>query len=160
MENPSALPRAFAPRHLRSEPDDQRRLAILASIQDFRDQGVLSEGTPSGEGWNENGRASVSITGYGAQRLRIDVDAEAPALIATSMTDWPGWKLRVDGRPAHTLTYNHAFIGFQVPRGRHDAVLDYRPDSLLAGGAISLAALAMSLGLLRFPRARAASPPA
>ncbi|MEP6800330.1 MAG: hypothetical protein ABJC07_00225, partial [Acidobacteriota bacterium] len=96
VENPGALPRAFAPRHLRSEPNDERRLALLSSITDFRDQGILSEGSSAGEGWRENGRAAVSITAYGAERLRLAVDAQAPAVIATSMTDWPGWKLRVD----------------------------------------------------------------
>ncbi len=154
VENPGVLPRAFAPRRVRSEPDAQRRIAALTAISDFRDQGVLSEGEARGEAGEENGPASVSIAGYGVQRLAMVIEAQAPAVVGTSMTAWPGWKLDVDGRPAETLTYNHAFVGFRVPAGRHEAVLEYRPDSVVAGGAISLASLAISLLLLRFPRAR------
>jgi uncharacterized membrane protein YfhO len=75
------------------------------------------------------------------------------------MTNWPGWRLRVDGRPAATLTFNHAFIGFRVPAGRHEAFLEYHPDSVLAGGAVSLASLLLSLVLLRFPRRAMTSGP-
>ena len=73
------------------------------------------------------------------------------------MTAWPGWKLSIDGRRAPLLSYNHAFVGFRVPAGRHEAVLRYLPDSFLAGAAISLASLAAALLLLRFPRDRSPS---
>ncbi|MDQ2871194.1 MAG: YfhO family protein, partial [Acidobacteriota bacterium] len=154
VENPGVLPRAFAPRRVRCEPDARRRIAALTAISDFRDQGLLSEGQARGEAWESNGPASVSIAGYGVQRLAMSIEAQAPAVVGTSMTAWPGWKLRVDGRPAEVLTYNHAFVGFRVPAGRHEAVLDYRPDSVVAGGTISLASLAISLLLLRFPGRR------
>ncbi|MDQ2979678.1 MAG: YfhO family protein, partial [Acidobacteriota bacterium] len=158
VENPSVLPRAFAPRTFRAEPDRPRRLELLQTISDFRERGVISE-SGSEEGWRQNGDATVAVAEYSAQKMRLAIDARTAALVGTSMTDWPGWKLRVDGRPAATLTYNHAFVGFRVPAGRHEASLEYRPDSVSTGGAVSLASLLLSLVLLRFPRRPVSSGP-
>ena len=152
LENPAVLPRAFAPESYRAEADEKLRVALLAGIRDFRAQGVVADGAPPSEGWVRNGAAAVSVSGYEPQRLRLTIDAAAPAVVGTSVTAWPGWKLSIDGRRAPLLSYNHAFVGFRVPAGRHEAVLRYLPDSFLAGAAISLASLAAALLLLRFPR--------
>jgi len=152
LENPAVLPRAFAPQSYRSEGDGRRRIELLGEIRDFRAQGIVADAAPPSEGWVRNGAAEVSISAYEPQRLRLAIDASAPALVGTSVTGWPGWKLSVDGRPAPLLSYNHAFLGFRVPAGRHDVTLRYLPDSFLAGAAISLVSLAAALLLLRFPR--------
>jgi len=74
--------------------------------------------------------------------------------VGTSVTGWPGWKLTVDGLPAPLVGYNHAFLAFRVPAGRHEAELVYRPDSFVRGGAISLAAFAVCAVLLIRARRR------
>jgi hypothetical protein len=159
VENPTVLPRAFVPHRYRTEPDPDRRLALLAEIRDFREQGVLSEGPAVvGDGWSPNGQAAVTIAKYMPQGIRLSIDAAESALIATSVTDWPGWKLSIDGRRAPTVSYNHAFIGFRVPGGRHEAVLTYMPDSFIAGTAISLVSLAVSLLILLWRRRPALRP--
>jgi membrane protein YfhO len=158
LENPAVLPRAFAPESYRAEADEKLRVALLGEIRDFRAQGVVADGAPPSEGWVRNGAAAVTVAGYEPQRLRLAIDAAAPAVVGTSVTAWPGWKLSIDGRRAPLLSYNHAFVGFRVPAGRHEAVLRYLPDSFLAGAAISFMSLAASLLLLRFPRLPAPLP--
>jgi uncharacterized membrane protein YfhO len=118
--------------------------------------GESSPGRFPGNGAEPNGEASVRIVSYRAQRLALEVDAAQAALIATSVTAWPGWKLTMDGAPAPLAPYNHAFLAFRVTRGRHTAVLRYWPDSFAAGGAISAAALAISVLLLTLRRRRSA----
>ena len=151
IENPHPLPRAFAPESVWTEPDPNRRLALMALVRDFSLEGVTDEG-PGGGPSVRNGRAEVEISGYRPQRMTLAIDAKTPALVATSVTAWPGWKLTVDGRRAPTVGYNHAFLAFRVPAGKHEAVLEYLPGSVVAGAAISLAALLLSLVLLRYPR--------
>jgi hypothetical protein len=162
FENPRALPRAFTPRALHYEADSGRQVALLEGIRDFSNKGVVGESPPGGSpgiGARANGEASVRITSYEAQRIALEVDAVQAALVATSVTAWPGWKLTVDGAPAPLVPYNHAFLAFRVSRGRHTAVLRYWPDSFVAGGAISAAALAISVLLLTLRRGRAAEVP-
>ena len=138
LENPKALPRAFVPGSLFGEPDPARRLALLGSIEDFAERGVLSE--PS-SGWMRNGGADLEIVGYAADRLSLDVNSREPTLIATSIPNWPGWKISLGGRSLPIVTYNHGFVAFRVPPGRHRVELRYLPTSVLAGATISLLSL-------------------
>lgn len=157
FENPHALPRAFAPRSTWSEPDRDRRLGIMALISDFGRDGVLHDG-PGGGPPTPNGEATVDIERYLPQEMRLAIDAKAPAVIATSVTAWPGWKLSVDGRPAPLLGYNQAFLAFRVPAGRHQAELRYRPDGVIYGAAITLATMLISVGLMLLPSSRPGAP--
>jgi len=162
FENPRVLPRAFVPRALRHETDAGRQVALLEGIRDFGEEGVVGETAPIGQGAGDirvNGEASVRIVSYEPRKITLHVDAGQPAIVGTSMTAWPGWKLTVDGAPAPLVPYNHAFLAFRVSRGRHTAVLRYWPDSFAAGGAISAAALAISVLLLIVLRRRAAQVP-
>ena len=136
LENPHALPRAFVPRLVQAEADPERRLAVLRSVSDFAERGVVSE-AGSAE-WIPNGDAEVSITGYSADRIALDVSAREPALVGTSITAWPGWIAELDGRPIPSVSYNHAFLAFRVPAGHHRLALRYLPRSFRLGAIISL----------------------
>ncbi len=160
LENPRALPRAFAPAAYRCEPDRQRRLDALAAITDFRERGLVEDGPASD--WIANGDTRVSIRPAAADRMILDVEAAAPAVVATSIPAWPGWKAEIDGTAAPTIFYDHAFVGVRVPAGAHRVELRYRPDGFVYGAAVSGATLAASLVLLlwRRPASKDASPAA
>jgi hypothetical protein len=140
FENLGVLPRAFAPRRVLFEPDASRRVEAMKAASDFgRDCWVSSAGAA-----RENGHARLSVLADGCD-LRLDAAAEAPVLVATSVPDWPGWRVDVDGRPIASVTVNHAFVGFWLPQGRHEVRLTYRPASFrwgLAAFALGLAACA------------------
>jgi hypothetical protein len=148
LENPSVLPRAFVPRRVYRESDPARQRERLFAISDFSAEGVV-EGAPSPV---ENGEAAIEITGYAGQRLELSIDAREKTVIATSVTGWPGWRLAVDGKAEPLLTYNRAFLAFEVPPGRHRAVLFYRPRSFVAGVWISAISLLVTIGLFAWPR--------
>ncbi len=150
IENPHALPRAFVPRRIYREVDAAAQRERLLSLSDFASQGVLAADTV---GVTENGRATVSVARYTGADLELSVDAKAPAVIATSVTAWPGWTLSIGGSRAPLRTYNRAFLAFEVPPGRHRAVLRYRPASFVGGLWISGVSLLVAAALLARPRA-------
>ena len=157
LENPLALPRAFVPRSLRYEKDPALQVALLERIRDFADEGVVGASSPSGTTGDEpkpNGDASVRIVSYESQRMELAIDARDAALVATSMTAWPGWKLAVDGETSPLVSYNHAFLAFRVTPGRHTAVLRYLPDSFLIGSAVSGATALLAAALFLIDRRR------
>ncbi len=144
VENPRALARAFAPRHLRTESTNAAAIGALSSITDFAEHGVVDSRDVSwapGE-WRPNGKASVAVDSYRPQRLELAVEAESKAIIGTSIPRWPGWKLEIDGRSAPLIGYNRAFLGFEAPAGRSRAVLRYWPDGFVWGAGVTLATLA------------------
>lgn len=157
FENPGALPRAFVPRLIRTEPDPARRIELLKSIGDFGERGVVEDAKAATGDWVDNGEARLEISAYSAQAIDLDVDARRETLVATSIPAWPGWKARVDGLGIDSVGYNHAFLAFRVPEGRHRLTLRYFPDSVVAGSCASGATLALCLVLL-FRRGASSGP--
>jgi Bacterial membrane protein YfhO len=138
-----ALPRAFAPRHLVWTSNPRLQIWLLGRIWDFARDGVAGDEKPGRLAWRENGEAEVRISAYGADRMTLVIDARSPAFIGTSIPGWHGWKLSIDGKRAPLLSFDRAFLGFEVPPGRHEAKLRYLPDGFVAGAAISLATAAV-----------------
>lgn len=151
LENPQALPRAFAPHYLVWTDDPAIQMQALGQIYDFARDGVAGAARSGPLGWRENGEAEVKIVSYAAGRMALSVGARSPALVGTSVPAWKGWKLTLDGKRAPLLNFNHAFLGFEVPAGRHEAVLGYLPDGFVYGSAISLATLLVCVALLLRP---------
>jgi len=145
IENPAVLPRAFVPRRFVTDREPWRQMEHLKAIRDFAEAGVV-EGPD--EPLRGNGAASVEIVRYSAERLELEIDAKEKALVGTSVTRWPGWRLTVDGREKPLLVYNWAFLAFEAPPGRHRAVLRYAPRSFWLGAAISAVSLLAAAALL------------
>ncbi len=164
-ENPRALPRAFVPRHLVWTDNPAVQMMVLARIWDFSNDGVAGAVRPGRLGWRDNGEADVRVAAYASERMALSIDARGAALVGTSIPAWKGWRLTLDGRRAPLFGFNHAFLAFEVPPGRHEAVLRYLPDGFVYGAWISLATLLAILALtlptgLRKGRASRPSAPA
>jgi uncharacterized membrane protein YfhO len=94
--------------------------------------------------------------------LEVEVDGPAASLLATSIPDWPGWRVEAEaGREGRAtapelVTVNHAFVGLRVPAGRTRLRLVYRPPGFregLVALAVGCAAIGASI-LLRRRRRR------
>ena len=156
VENPRALPRAFAPAHVAWVGDRKLASAVLRTIRDFASDGIVEKARPEPPAWLPNGPAEVRIAAYSSDSMTLQIDSATPAFVGTSVVGWKGWTLRLDGRRAPLLPFNHALLGFEVPAGRHEAVLSYEPDGYRYGAAVSGATL-LTLGVfLLVWRARAA----
>ena len=138
FENPKPLPKVFVPSSLERPGSPESERDALSRIEDFAAVGVVAEPGPS---HIANGSATVAVLSDVGQSLDLSVDARADTLVATSIPDWPGWKVSVGGRRVPTLAYNRAFVAFRVPAGRHDVRLSYRPDGFVWGLSLSAATL-------------------
>jgi hypothetical protein len=67
----------------------------------------------------------------------LEVEAPEEGFVVLADTDFPGWRVFVDGRPAAGLRANYAFRAVKVPRGPHQVRWIYRPESFLAGALVS-----------------------
>ncbi len=136
LENERVLARAFVPRRIYCDDNNDGQLATLKSIQDFGVEGVAGLGCATPQ-WRDNGRAVAQVQRYDANAMSVAVQAAAPTLVATSIPAWPGWQVHVDGDASQPIFYNHAFLGVQVPAGNHLVTLNYLPRGVLIGGLIS-----------------------
>jgi hypothetical protein len=150
LENSAALPRAFVPAFLHYQPDRNRRIVELGLVANFAEWGVVGASPPPGSSeWVENGPGRVTVTAYSAQAMSLEVEAAKEVIVGTSVTAWPGWKARLDGLAIDPLSYNHAFLAFRVPKGRHRLDLRYRPESFRVGASVSILTLGVLLVALR-----------
>jgi hypothetical protein len=148
FSNPAALPRAFVPRRVRHVADPATRLAELARETDFARTAWVSADGPADEA---NGEATLFVRAVGPD-LVLAARVSSPALIATSIPDWPGWAAREGELSRPTVTVNHAFVGIRLPAGEHVVRLEYRPPSWrlgLAAFAVGAAAMAVAAGRAR-----------
>ena len=77
----------------------------------------------------------------------VEVESDCAGALVFAETHYPGWRARVDGRPAEILRANVAFQAVWLEPGRHAVELRYAPRSLALGLAVSaLTALGLLLG--------------
>ncbi|MEW6268373.1 MAG: YfhO family protein [Thermodesulfobacteriota bacterium] len=92
-------------------------------------------------------RSQISLLNAepGFLRMRVELSGSAPGVLVVSQSDMPGWRARIDGGRAPIYRAYGLVQALVVPAGLHEVELEYRPDSLIAGAWISLAALAAVL---------------
>lgn len=91
-----------------------------------------------------------------AERLEVEVEAPAAALLVVREGWDPGWSATVDGAPAPVLAVDALFRGVPVPAGARRVVLRFEAAGAGAGGAVSavVAVAAAAAGLAALRRAR------
>lgn len=150
--NENYLPRAFFVNAAEVLPGPD---AVAAALRrpDFDPRSlVLLEGEPSGVAAAPSAAAfaptTVKVNEYLPTRVVVDVSAEMSGYLVLADSYFPGWKATVNGEPARILRADYNFRALSLPPGRHEVVFTYRPDSVITGGVLSLAAgMALLLGL-------------
>ncbi len=167
-ENPRALPRLFVPAEIEVHGDAESALAAVVALDDFAARAVAAgrvldlEIAAGGAAVRRpNGRAEVLDLEVGRGRVRAVVEAAEPALVASGQPAIPGWRLAVGGRDVEPVIVDGAFLGLEVPAGRHAVELVYAPSSwrlgLWSAGAGAVLAAALLLGAMRGRRPRGAA---
>lgn len=100
---------------------------------------------------------TVQLTEHAPDRLAIRAEMACDGMVILSDTFYPGWRARVDHRPAQIHQVNGAMRGVAVPRGKHTVTMRYRPVSVYLGAGMTglgiLGALALAVGTYRKPQA-------
>jgi hypothetical protein len=143
--NPDVLPRAYFPKSLTpvaSPAESRRRLSTLDPAQTALVPAKLA-------GLSQDPAAQAQILDYSGSRYRIHYRARSDSLLRVSVTWFPGWKARVDGRQLEVLPVDHALMGVVVPAGEKDLQLEYHSTYFALGAAISLIGVALCGMLLK-----------
>ncbi|HJT25394.1 MAG TPA: hypothetical protein VJ873_12530, partial [bacterium] len=80
----------------------------------------------------------VSVQRSCPTRLELTADGRGKALIVSSETAYPGWKLRVNGRERPVETINHSFRGMVLYDGETKASFSFEPVTFRLGFFLSL----------------------
>ena len=148
-ENLRAMPRAFLVGDVNTVPDletakdlmsdpsfDPRQTAIVETPTSDDTLLALIDGEPPA-------LSEVSFEEYSANTVRLSVRTDEPALLVLADTNYPGWRVTVDGESETLYATDVAFRGVFIPSGTHTVEFTYLPASFVAGGAISVASIAI-----------------
>jgi hypothetical protein len=143
LAHPGLDPRAvIAPRRLAPLPVHFYRLSDpLSRVQ------VEPLGADGGDA-----RAWIAGPQQGTDRLDIRVEASSPVRLVVRDGWAPGWRAWVNGAPTAVSPLDGRHRRVEVPAGGGLVTMRYRPPRLLTALGSSLLALAVILGLLRWPR--------
>ncbi len=162
FENPSVLPRAFAPSRVRFVAPPPAHpwpvldaaaafgptFAEIAALSDWRSTAyVLAEGGGAAEAANPAVEVSDYAEATNAATFRALVPAGGPdAWVVLSLVQDGGWSARDGtGKAVASSLANGPFLALRIPPGERRIVLRYCPPGMPLGSAISLAVLLVLL---------------
>jgi hypothetical protein len=137
------LPRTWiVHRAFRADTKDQARTMIDNPAFDFR-VGVVTNRDLELEDCAGSHAALLRRT---SSRVVAGADAACRGLLVLGDVDYPGWKVRVDGKAAELLTVNLIQRGVVLEPGWHMVEFVYRPFSAIFGGLLTLLGTLLALG--------------
>jgi Bacterial membrane protein YfhO len=136
---PDPRPRAYTVSGVRVADGTSALRTLLDADFDPHREIVLPSGAPARPDPAFEGRAV--ITRLGTDRIALDAVLSAPGYVVLVDAYDPGWRAWVDGHETGVLRANVGFRAVAVEAGRHRLELRYRPRTLLAGIALTLASV-------------------
>ena len=135
-ENPHVLPRAYSISQL-VNANDEKHLAELMQNPDFdpRSQAVIQEKT--GYELVQPGSVTINKTTIKPNQMGIEVSADQESFLIISSAYDSGWKASVENQPLKVYRANGGLMGVILPKGSHELVLNYFPNSFRLGLIIS-----------------------
>ncbi len=151
LANERALPRAYvrdrASAIYRATRPNATPVQIMASPGFDPATNVLIEGDQlPNDGTPPASVRPAQVEELGPNALRITATADRPSYLVVSDLYHRGWKAWVDGQPAPVSIANAAFRAVPLEPGTHVVEMRFEPLSTVVGAAISLLALAATLG--------------
>ena len=134
--NDSPQPRFFLVGDVRWASNVSRSRELLTSLVN-QPGGLRHAAVVEGAAIAVVAGGEVKVREYSANRIELQTSNEGPSYLVTSETDYPGWQATIDGQPAALRTTNYAFRGLPLPAGEHKVTMEFRPNPLIWGSAIS-----------------------
>jgi hypothetical protein len=145
-ENPQAQPRAWVTGAFEIAGSRASCKSRLLSADFDRAHRVLLETDPSPRP-DPAASGAAQIVEFAANRVELDVEANAPGLAVLAEAYHPGWRAKVNGQTAPVLVADCVLRAVAVPAGKSRVELQFVDPALRRGLGVTLAALAAVVAL-------------
>lgn len=89
--------------------------------------------------------STVRIIDYSANGVKIEANLTGQGFLVFLDTDYPGWKVYVDGKKDRIYRANYIFRAVQLDKGKHLIKFIFRPFSFIIGLTITIVTLIAAL---------------
>lgn len=141
-ENKEALPRVFlASGYMVENKKEEIIKKIFDDKFNMRQTVILEEDLWPKIKLENDIKAGVSVINYNSNRVIVKTKADTNMLLFLSDNYFPGWHVRIDGENGKIYRADYSFRAVPVPKGNHEVIFWYYPDSFDIGLKISLITL-------------------
>jgi hypothetical protein len=137
---------ADALRALQSPATDIFKTVVLTGTAESLKAAVTAIGSRGADA----AAGPARIVSYGSQRVEVEADVSRPAILMLADSDFPGWKVYVDGQPAQLITADYWFRAVLLGAGHHSVVFRYQPAAFYAGLLLSCLGMFGLIALLAY----------
>lgn len=139
-QNPNVRPRAYFASNTEYVSSDQEMAAKVSSQKfDPRFTAIVQSNDSQIHGFDPDSK--IAIRKYFSQGIDLDVSTATSSFMIVSNSFDPGWKAKVNGKPAVVYKTNASFLGLKINPGNSSVSLYYMPDTFITGLIISATAL-------------------
>lgn len=156
-ENKTALPRIFLTGDYQMEKDGQKIVDLIFDSEFKLDKKIiLEEELPSDFILDGQSTGEVEILDYQPNEIKVKTISDANQLLFLSDNFYPDWRVYLDNKQGKIYRANYSFRAVPIPKGEHEVVFSYKPESFRWGVAISGLSFAslLSLGFFWYLRRR------
>jgi hypothetical protein len=119
---------------------DQEMLALGDSTIDLKSTTVINikdfKNVQAPEQFDS--KATIELTKYGLNHLKYKSISSFTGPVIFSEIYYPkGWNCYIDGKLVETFRANYVLRGVMVPKGKHEIIWKFEPDSMKTGSLIS-----------------------
>jgi hypothetical protein len=155
--NPGAMPRAWVVHEVEQEPAFWRlALKMQKAGFDFRKRALVEGPAPKLE--ECNGTEDLKMVRRNTDRITVEAELGCRGLLILNDAYYPGWRVKVDGKPGEVIEVYGFLRGVVVEGGRHTIDMIYRPVSIVGGACLTLGGLLLVAAVWVGERLRRAVP--
>jgi hypothetical protein len=163
--NTRFMPRAFWGGRMLTADSESQMGTQVQNIKDLRETTVVLRAKGGDIPNVASPDDSMEMASWAPGRMTIRAhNAQQRFLVVSEVWD-PGWRGRINGKPAPVYLTNVTMLGLAVPAGDHEVVLEYRPPywnlalgTTIASGAVLLLVAGIAVARRVASRKTAAGP--
>ncbi|MCK4588222.1 YfhO family protein [Candidatus Woesebacteria bacterium] len=154
FENTQTLPRVWLSTNYKIIPEQQQIIDELKDINANKERLIVVESKP--EIPVERTDLDFTIENFTQTYNRIDLDVTTSenALLFLSESFYPGWKAYINDQEAEILRANYLFQAIAVPKGEHNIMFIYYPESFKIGKWATIATSVFLIGIIGYEQAK------
>ncbi len=149
MINPAAMGNAWFVSKIDVVNDARTELKDVGEI-DLKTTAVVDKRFDkyiSDDSFEVNPEANIRLTSYSPNELKYVSDNMSKGLAVFSEIYYPGWTATIDGKETEIIRANYILRAIEIPAGKHEIVMTFKPTSIKVTDTISVIALII-IGLL------------
>lgn len=144
FENKNVFSRAYLVGKYKVETDSEKILKLMFNSTNLRNEVILEEDPKL---LLDNASGSANILSYTPNKIEISTNSKGNSMLFLSDSYYKGWNAYVDNKKTKIYRADYTFRAVFVPKGKHEVIFKYEPQSFKLGLAGAFLGLLFISGL-------------